>query len=138
MDDDGFIYVVDRIKDMIVSGGENVYSAEVENAIAQLPQVAMCAVIGVPDDALGRDGCTRWSCCQARAHARRPTTLIAHCRTLIAGYKCPRSVDFRDALPLSAAGKMLKVDAARAVLGASASPSTPTAWPTWPWCAATR
>jgi acyl-CoA synthetase (AMP-forming)/AMP-acid ligase II len=108
MDADGFFYVVDRIKDMIVSGGENVYSAEVENAITQLPQVSMAAVIGVPDD--------RWG---ERVHAvvvlrsgatLTPDALQAHCRTLIAGYKCPRSVEFRDALPLSAAGKVLKVD----------------------------
>ncbi len=108
MDDDGFIYVVDRIKDMIVSGGENVYSAEVENAITQLPQVSMAAVIGVPDD--------RWG---ERVHAvvvLRPgqtlstEDLIAHCRTQIAGYKCPRSVEFREALPLTAAGKVQKVE----------------------------
>ena len=53
MDDDGYVYVVDRIKDMIVTGGENVYSAEVENALAQHPAVAACAVIGVPDDEWG-------------------------------------------------------------------------------------
>lgn len=108
MDADGFVYVVDRIKDMIVSGGENVYSAEVENAITQLPQVGMAAVIGVPDAQWGE-----------RVHAvvvLRPgealsaEALVAHCRTLIAGYKCPRSVEFREALPLSAAGKVLKVD----------------------------
>ncbi len=108
MDADGFVYVVDRLKDMIVSGGENVYSAEVENAISQLPQVSMAAVIGVPD--------ARWG---ERVHAAvvlRPGAVLdaqalqAHCRTLIAGYKCPRSVDFREALPLSAAGKVLKVE----------------------------
>ncbi len=107
MDDDGYVYVVDRLKDMVVSGGENVYSAEVENAITQLPQVSMAAVIGVPDD--------RWG---ERVHAvvvLRPgqalTTdaLIAHCRSQIAGYKCPRSVEFRDALPITAAGKIQKV-----------------------------
>ena len=106
MDEHGFVYVVDRMKDMIVSGGENVYSAEVENAIAQLPQVLMSAVIGVPDDQWGE-----------RVHAvivRRegmqlsPEEVMAHCRTQIASYKCPRSVEFRDALPLSAAGKLQK------------------------------
>ena len=105
-DADGFIYVVDRLKDMIVSGGENVYSAEVENAITQLPAVSQAAVIGVPD--------ARWG---ERVHAvvvRRPghsldaAALQAHCRTQIAGYKCPRSVEFRAELPLSAAGKVLK------------------------------
>ncbi|MDP9901078.1 long-chain-fatty-acid--CoA ligase [Variovorax ginsengisoli] len=106
IDAQGFLYVVDRIKDMIVSGGENVYSAEVENAIAQLPEVLMSAVIGVPDDKWGE-----------RVHAvvvLRPgaaleaDALIAHCRSQIAGYKSPRSVEFRDALPLSAAGKLQK------------------------------
>ncbi len=56
MDADGFVYVVDRVKDMIISGGENVYSAEVENALAQHPAVAQCAVIGIPERALGRAG----------------------------------------------------------------------------------
>ena len=106
LDADGYLFVVDRLKDMIVSGGENVYSAEVENAIAQLPQVAMCAVIGVPDE--------RWG---ERVHAvivareGQPLTeaeVIAHCRERIAGYKCPRSVEFRSELPLSAAGKLQK------------------------------
>jgi len=106
MDADGFVYVVDRLKDMIVSGGENIYSAEVENAITQLPQVSMCAVVGVPDEQWGE-----------RVHAvvvlREGTTLdaaalVAHCKTLIAGYKCPRSVEFRSEIPLSPAGKMLK------------------------------
>jgi len=106
MDEDGFLYIVDRLKDMVVTGGENVYSAEVENAITQLPQVSMCAVIGVPDDLWGervhtvvvlRDGQT------LSAEA-----LVAHCRTLIAGYKCPHSVEFSTEIPLSPAGKMLK------------------------------
>jgi acyl-CoA synthetase (AMP-forming)/AMP-acid ligase II len=106
MDDDGFIYVVDRMKDMIVSGGENVYSAEVENAIAQMPQVSMCAAIGVPDAQWGE-----------RVHAvivvrpgeeLTPEAVTTHCRSLIAAYKCPRSVEFRSELPISAAGKLLK------------------------------
>ena len=107
MDDDGFVFVVDRIKDMIITGGENVYSAEVENAIYQHPAVAMCAVIGVPDE--------RWG---ERVHAvialkpGQMTTdaeVVAHCRQLIAGYKCPRTVTLRaEPLPLSGAGKVLK------------------------------
>lgn len=106
MDDDGFIYIADRLKDMIITGGENVYSAEVENALAQHAGVAACAVIGIPSDAWGET-----------VHAvvvRKPgqdvpaADLIAHCKALIAGYKCPRSVDFVDALPLSGAGKVLK------------------------------
>jgi acyl-CoA synthetase (AMP-forming)/AMP-acid ligase II len=106
MDADGFVFVVDRIKDMIVSGGENIYSAEVENAILQMPEVAQCAVIGVPDDKWGE-----------RVHAvivlRSGKILdaqaaIAHCKSMIAGYKCPRSVEFRTELPFSAAGKLMK------------------------------
>ncbi len=109
MDDGGFIYVVDRMKDMIISGGENVYSAEVENAIYQHPDVVECAVIGVPDDKWGE-----------RVHAivrlrdgakRNPTALIAHSHELIAGFKCPRSIEFRDdPMPLSGAGKILKTE----------------------------
>ncbi|MBO9687571.1 MAG: long-chain-fatty-acid--CoA ligase [Mitsuaria chitosanitabida] len=105
-DEDGYLHVVDRLKDMIVSGGENVYSAEVENAIAQHPAVSMSAVIGVPDE--------RWG---ERVHAvvvLRPgqlleeAALIAHCRVHIAGYKVPRSVEFRAELPMSPAGKLQK------------------------------
>jgi len=105
-DEDGYLYVVDRLKDMIVSGGENIYSAEVENAIAQLPQVSMCAVIGVPDEEWGE-----------RVHAvvvlregqsLNADAIMAHCRERIAAYKCPRSVEFCGELPLSAAGKLQK------------------------------
>ena len=109
MDADGFIFISDRLKDMIISGGENVYSTEVENAMYQHAEVAQCAVIGVPDDKWGE-----------RVHAivvPRPGThpdpadLIAHCRQLIADYKCPRSISFREeALPLSGAGKVLKTE----------------------------
>ncbi|WP_338013057.1 acyl-CoA synthetase [Streptomyces sp. TSRI0107] len=106
MDDEGYVFVVDRFKDMIISGGENVYSAEVENAIAQHPAVAACAVIGVPDADWGE-----------RVHAvivlRAGHTLTAeqlrqHTKSLIAGYKAPRTVEFTRALPLSPAGKILK------------------------------
>lgn len=107
MDEDGFIYVVDRVKDMIISGGENVYSVEVENAIAQHPAVAQCAVIGIPSEQWGE-----------QVHAVVVTKngakvsageLIEFSKTLIAGYKCPRSVDISEnPLPLSGAGKVLK------------------------------
>jgi long-chain acyl-CoA synthetase len=109
MDEDGFVYIVDRVKDMIISGGENVYSAEVENAIYQHAAVAECAVIGIPHDKWGeqvhaivrlKDG-----------HKLDDAGLIAHCHELIAGYKCPRSVEFvTDPLPLSGAGKILKTE----------------------------
>ena len=106
MDAEGYLYVVDRIKDMIVTGGENVYTAEVENAIAQLPQVSMSAVIGVPDDHWGER--VHAVVVLREGQALDEATLIAHCKTLIAGYKCPRSVEFRTELPLSPAGKLQK------------------------------
>jgi long-chain acyl-CoA synthetase len=107
MDEDGFVYVVDRVKDMIISGGENVYSVEVENAIARHPAVSQCAVVGIPHPQWGEQ-------VHAFVVVRQGMTvtadeIIAHTRTLIAGYKIPRSVDVRDeALPLSPAGKILK------------------------------
>ncbi|CAN5922024.1 long-chain fatty acid--CoA ligase [soil metagenome] len=107
MDSEGFVYIVDRLKDMIISGGENVYSAEVENALSLLEGVGEVAVIGVPDEKWGE-----------RVHAfivPKPGAslsaerVIEHCHGQIAGYKCPRSVEFRDTpLPLSGAGKILK------------------------------
>jgi len=106
MDEQGYVYVVDRLKDMIVTGGENVYSAEVENAITQLPQVSMCAVIGVPDDQWGER--VHAVVVLRAGQALTAEELIAHCKSEIAGYKCPRSLEFRTEIPLSPAGKMLK------------------------------
>jgi long-chain acyl-CoA synthetase len=107
MDEDGFIYVVDRVKDMIISGGENVYSAEVENALAQHPAVAQCAVIGIPSERWGEQV---HAIVLAKPGAKAtPNELMEFCKTLIAGYKCPRSVEVTDKpLPLSGAGKILK------------------------------
>jgi acyl-CoA synthetase (AMP-forming)/AMP-acid ligase II len=108
MDADGFVFVVDRLKDMIKTGGENVFSAEVENALAQHPSVAACAAIGIPSD--------EWGEAVHAVVVVKPgasvanDALIAHCKTLIAGYKCPRTIEQRDALPLSGAGKILKTE----------------------------
>ena len=109
LDDEGYLYLVDRVKDMIVSGGENVYSAEVENALLSHPDVLQCAVIGVPD--------ARWG---ERVHAvlqvRGDSSvgdadLVAHCEPLIAGYKRPKSFDLRrKPLPMSGVGKILKAE----------------------------
>jgi acyl-CoA synthetase (AMP-forming)/AMP-acid ligase II len=109
MDEEGFIFIVDRVKDMIITGGENVYSAEVEEALYSHPAVAECAVIGVPDAQWGErvHAVVRCKAGQAVDEAG----LIAHCRTRIAGYKVPRGVSFtEDALPLSGAGKILKTE----------------------------
>jgi acyl-CoA synthetase (AMP-forming)/AMP-acid ligase II len=112
MDADGFIHLVDRIKDMIITGAENVYSTEVETALASHPAVASCAVIGVPHATWGEQV---HAVVVLKPGAPEPDSqpglaqdLIEHCRARIASYKCPRSIDFRDALPTSAAGKILK------------------------------
>jgi acyl-CoA synthetase (AMP-forming)/AMP-acid ligase II len=106
MDDEGYIFIVDRMKDMIISGGENVFSVEVENAVAKHPDVAACAVIGIPDEKWGE-----------RVHAvivpmagKQPTLeqIRTHVKELIADYKSPRSISLVEALPLSGAGKVLK------------------------------
>lgn len=106
MDDAGYVFVVDRIKDMIVTGGENVYSSEVENALAAHPAVASCAVIGVPDERWGER--VHAVVVLKAGHEITAEDLRAHTKTLIAGYKAPRSAEFVDALPVSGAGKVLK------------------------------
>jgi acyl-CoA synthetase (AMP-forming)/AMP-acid ligase II len=108
MDDEGYLFIADRLKDMIISGGENVYSGEVEAALRSHPGVLDAAVIGVPD--------ARWGeAVQAIVVLRRGVAdealaeeIKAWCRTRLAGYKCPRGLRFVAALPLSAAGKVLK------------------------------
>ncbi len=106
-DDEGFLYLHDRIKDMIVSGGENVYPAEVENALMQHPAVADVAVIGVPDERWGE---TVKAVVVAVDDAARPppAELMGFCRERLAGFKCPKSVDFATDLPRNPSGKLLK------------------------------
>ncbi len=106
MDDDGYIYIHDRVKDMIISGGENVYPAEVESALAEHPAIAEVAVIGVPDE--------KWGEAVKAVVVLRPDAtlsqdeLITWSRSRIAGFKIPRSVDFAPVLPRNASGKILK------------------------------
>lgn len=109
MDADGFVTVVDRLKDMIITGGENVYSVEVENAIEQHPDVIQCAVIGIPSERWGEQ--VHAVVVPRPDAAPTPEEVMAFCRTLLGGFKCPRSVEVRDMpLPLSGAGKVLKRD----------------------------
>lgn len=105
-DEDGFLYLADRIKDMIISGGENIYSVEVENAVAKFPGVAQCAVIGIPHEKWGEQ-VHAVIVPKAGAHIETEA-LIAFCKEAIAGYKVPRSVELVEAMPLSGAGKILK------------------------------
>jgi long-chain acyl-CoA synthetase len=106
MDEDGFVFIVDRAKDMIISGGENVYSTEVEDVIYSHPAVAEAAVIGVPDPKWG-EAVTAVIALRHGKHLTE-TEIISYCRGHLAGYKCPKSVRFVDTLPKSAAGKILK------------------------------
>jgi long-chain acyl-CoA synthetase len=106
LDDDGYVFLTDRVKDMIVTGGENVYPAEVENVLASHPAIADVAVIGVPDD--------RWGETVKAIVVRRdgadpaPAEVIAWARDRLAHYKCPTSVDFRESLSRNPSGKLVK------------------------------
>lgn len=107
MDEEGFIYVVDRKKHMIVSGGENVFSSEVERAIAAFPGVAQVAVIGIPHDTWGE--AVHAVVVPVAGAVLTEEGVMAHCHTLIAGYKCPKSVEIRSGtLPLSGVNKIQK------------------------------
>jgi acyl-CoA synthetase (AMP-forming)/AMP-acid ligase II len=106
LDTDGFLYVSDRLKDMIISGGENIYSPEVERVLSEHPDVLEVAIVGVPDDKWGesvkafvalKEGATTTS-----------QEIIDYSRERLAHYKCPRSVDVVDALPRNPTGKVLK------------------------------
>ncbi len=108
LDEEGFLFLTDRVKDMIVSGGENVYPAEVENAIASHPAVAEVAVIGVPSEKWGETA--KAVIVLKPGMEVTPAEIIAHSKALLAGYKCPTSVDFIDALPRNPTGKVLKKD----------------------------
>jgi len=106
LDKDGYVFIVDRIKDMIVTGGENVYSSEVENIIHHHPAINECAVIGIPDDKWGEAVhaivVLKSNCLVEEGE------LIAFCKEYIASYKCPRSIEVVEQMPLSGTGKILK------------------------------
>ena len=109
LDADGYLYIHDRVKDMIVSGGENVYPAEVENVLMGHPAIADVAVIGVPHEKWGETAKAVVVVAAGRRR-RRPTEIIAFSRERLAKFKCPTSVDFVDALPRNPSGKVLKKD----------------------------
>ncbi|MDA2891811.1 long-chain-fatty-acid--CoA ligase [Mycolicibacterium sp. BiH015] len=106
LDAEGYLYLHDRLKDMIVSGGENVYPAEVENVLMTHPDVADVAVIGVPDGRWGE--AVKAVVVAARGTAPTEAALISFARSRLAGFKLPKSVDFVDALPRNPSGKILK------------------------------
>jgi long-chain acyl-CoA synthetase len=107
MDQDGFIFIVDRLKDMIITGGENVYSTEVETVINKLDEVDFCAVIGIPDEIWGE--AVHAIVALKSDQELTEKQVISHCRKYIADYKCPKSVEIRPKpLPMSGPGKILK------------------------------
>jgi acyl-CoA synthetase (AMP-forming)/AMP-acid ligase II len=108
MDADGYLFIHDRVKDMIISGGENVYPAEVESAIYGHPDVLEVAVIGVPDDKWGE--AVKAVCAPKPGHSIDADSIISYAREKIAGFKVPKSIDVIDALPRNASGKILRKD----------------------------
>lgn len=107
-DADGYFYIHDRVKDMIVSGGENVYPAEVENVIMSHPEVADVAVIGVPSERWGET--PRAMVVRSPGSEMTEAALLAFCRERLAGFKCPTSVEWLTELPRNPSGKVLKKD----------------------------
>lgn len=108
MDENGYIYVQDRVKDMIISGGENVYPREVENALFEHPAIADAAVIGIPSEQWGET--VKAIVVLKKGHEANADEIMEFCKGKIAGYKRPHSVDFIEELPRNASGKVLKKD----------------------------
>jgi fatty-acyl-CoA synthase len=118
--DDGYFTIVGRLKDMFVSGGENVYPLEIEDALYLHAGVHQCAVIGVPDARWGEVG--HAFVVLGKGHSADETELVAFLRTRLAGYKVPKQIEVVRSLPTSAAGKILKTELrerARAERGAT-------------------
>ncbi len=106
MDEDGYVFIVDRKKDMIISGGFNVFSVEVEAAVLTMPAIRDCAVIGAPDEKWGE---AIVACVELKAgESMEAEEIIAHCKERLGGVKAPKRVEFVAELPRSAAGKVLK------------------------------
>jgi acyl-CoA synthetase (AMP-forming)/AMP-acid ligase II len=117
MDAEGYLYIVDRKKDMVLSGGYNVYSKEVEQVLAQHPDIADAAVVGVPDALYGEAVA---AFVQPRPGARLSAeSVIEHCRGQLAGYKKPRHVVFVESLPKNSLGKVLKSELRRRGIGST-------------------
>jgi acyl-CoA synthetase (AMP-forming)/AMP-acid ligase II len=104
LDADGYLFIEDRLKDMIITGGENVYGPEVESVLQEHPEISDAAIIGVPDDQWGESV----KAIVVTSTEIDPAEIIEFCRRHLASYKCPRTVDFVDELPRNASGKILK------------------------------
>ena len=109
LDDEGFLFMSDRKIDMIISGGVNIYPAEIEGVLVTHPAVADAAVFGIPNEEFGEEVKTAVELCDGfEASPALAEALVAHCREHLAGYKVPRSVDFETALPRHPTGKLYK------------------------------
>ncbi len=117
-DDEGFVYIVDRWKDMYISGGENVYPAEIENVLYQLPEIAEAAIIGVPNDKWGEVGLAVLALKPGMTIDR--ATVVEHCVSRLAKFKVPNDIAIVPALPRNATGKVLKRELRTQFLGADA------------------
>jgi long-chain acyl-CoA synthetase len=117
MDEDGYLYLMDRKADMIITGGENVYPKETEDALYEHPAVMECAVVSAPDERWGE----RVQAVVVLKKGKTATAdeLIGYCRSKLAGYKCPKSLEFWDELPKTAVGKILRRDVKKHFWGAS-------------------
>jgi fatty-acyl-CoA synthase len=107
-DNEDYFYIVDRKKDLYISGGENIYPSEIESVLNQHPDVVLCAVVGVPDEQWGEVG--KAFVVLQEGSSATANDLIAHLQHHLAGYKVPQMIEFVDSLPISAAGKVLKRD----------------------------
>ena len=114
----GYIEIQDRLKDVIISGGENISSVEVENVLYQLPQIAEAAIIGVPDERWGETGIAFISLKEGESLEEKD--IIQHCIDNLAKFKVPKSVEFIDALPRNATGKVLKRNLREDLVGTDA------------------
>jgi acyl-CoA synthetase (AMP-forming)/AMP-acid ligase II len=108
MDENGYLDITDRVKDMFINGGFNVYPAEVEQLMGSHPDIGQVAVIGVPDERLGEVGMA--FVVPAAGTTPDPADIIAWCRAEMANYKAPRHIQVVDALPMNASGKVLKFE----------------------------
>lgn len=120
LDDEGFFYIVDRKKDMIVSGGENIYPREIEEVLYTHPDIAEAAVVAMPDDTWGESGRAFVALKQGRSLTAQE--VIEYCKQHLASYKKPKRVDFLDELPRNASGKVLKRNLRQLPLGGKGEP----------------
>ena len=108
MDEEGFVYIVDRKKDMIVSGGENIYPREIEEVLYHHPKIQDAAVIGIPDPLWGES--VKAIIVLKEGKAMKEEEVIEYCKCHLASYKKPKSVEFVEALPRNPSGKVLKTE----------------------------